>query len=470
MTITIASRTHPKTSTTEPWPVVVVGAGPAGLASAITLARAGIRVLVLNHRIAVSTVPRSTVLSLRTMEHLRSWGLEDAIRAGGNDVEPQMLSTRTLSHARQGTPIDVGYPTIAESALISPTRPAGVPQDHLENVLLDHSRHLPAARVDLGIAFEELTPTATGYRLTLRDVLSGERHVTEARYVIGADGPRSLVREQVGIAAPASIPQLVAQSVVFHAPVWDIVQDQRFLLYDVEEPVPATLLPGGADDRWVYAFSSERAEELDQDQLVERIRQAVGASRLPVRLGRLSNFTFTAALADRFRTGGVFLAGDAAHRATPRGGTGLNNAFADGFDLGWKLSWVLRGWADDTLLDTYEAERRPVAEHNVARSLDPMGSRRSAQTELPWDLNGRIPHHWIGDDRGRRSSLDLVTTGLTRLGTSPPSRPAAAGGNPASTPPITDHRLDRRTADLLGADRPGGLLIRPDGVPLAARV
>ena len=75
----------------------------------------------------MSTVPRATVLSLRTMEHLRSWGLEATIRAGGNDVEPQMLSTRTLSHARRGTPIDVGYPTIAASALISPTRPAAVP-------------------------------------------------------------------------------------------------------------------------------------------------------------------------------------------------------------------------------------------------------------------------------------------------------------------------------------------------------
>ena len=92
-------------------------------------------------------------------------------------------------------------------------------------------------------------------------------------------------------------------------------------------------------------------------------------------------FTFSAAIAERFRAGAAFLIGDAAHRVTPRGGTGMNTAIADGFNLGWKLSWVLNGWAPDSLLNTYETERRPVAEHNLARSLDPLGSRRSVREE-----------------------------------------------------------------------------------------
>ena len=92
---------------------------------------------------------------------------------------------------------------------------------------------------------------------------------------------------------------------------------------------------------------------------------------------------------------GVFLVGDAAHRVTPRGGTGMNTAIADGYDLGWKLGWVLRGWAGRELLDSYEAERRPVAEHNVARSADPSGSRRRVDQELHADLGGRIPHVWL---------------------------------------------------------------------------
>ena len=91
---------------------------------------------------------------------------------------------------------------------------------------------------------------------------------------------------------------------------------------------------------------------------------------------RSGAFSFVAELADRFRAGSVFLTGDAAHRVTPRGGTGMNAAIASAHDLAWKLGWVLRGWSGPALLDTYETERRPVVEHNIARSIDPEGSRR----------------------------------------------------------------------------------------------
>ena len=88
--------------------------------------------------------------------------------------------------------------------------------------------------------------------------------------------------------------------------------------------------------------------------------------------------------------------GDAAHRVTPRGGTGMNTSIRDGYDLGWKLAWVLRGWAGPELLHSYELERRPVAEHNVLRSAQPDGSVRDAADELHVDLGPRIPHVWIG--------------------------------------------------------------------------
>ena len=93
----------------------------------------------------------------------------------------------------------------------------------------------------------------------------------------------------------------------------------------------------------------------------------------------------------------------------------MNTAIRDAHDLGWKLSWVLRGWAGDALLDTYEAERRPVAEHNAARSADPSGSIRGTADELRADLGGRIAHTWLPGESGRTSTLDLLADGLTRF-------------------------------------------------------
>jgi len=201
---------------------------------------------------------------------------------------------------------------------------------------------------------------------------------------------------------------------------------------------------------------------LGQDDLARLIRRAVGASALRPRIERLSTFTFAAQLAERYARGRCFLVGDAAHRATPRGGTGMNTAIQDAFDLGWKLGWVLRGWASPELLASYERERRPIAAHNVQRSSEPSGARRMTEEALPWDLGGRLPHHWLGGER-ERSTVDLIGDGLTLL--AGPSDPRwlrfAAYLKPNA--PLDVHVIDARTSQALGLRPAGALLARPDG-------
>jgi hypothetical protein len=200
-----------------------------------------------------------------------------------------------------------------------------------------------------------------------------------------------------------------------------------------------------------------------EHELTALITRAVGTSDLPVRVERLSSFPFAAQIADRYRQGRGFLAGDAAHRMTPRGGTGMNTAIQDSFDLGWKLAWTLRGWAPASLLDSYQTERRPIGLHNVQRAAQTTGARATADEALPWDLNGRLAHHWIRTADRPVSTLDLVGDGLTMLtGPGDPRWESAEAHHPGCAP-ITVHTLDTGGSDALQLEPSGAMLVRPDG-------
>ena len=135
------------------------------------------------------------------------------------------------------------------------------------------------------------------------------------------------------------------------------------------------MLPTSNDDRWVFAQpwdpQTQRVEDFTHERVTASIRAASGVPDLPVEVLSVGAFSFAAQVADRYRVGHAFLVGDAAHRITPRGGTGMNTAIQDAHNLAWKLAFVLRGWAGDDLLDTYEEERRPVGARNAARSEAP---------------------------------------------------------------------------------------------------
>ena len=250
---------------------------------------------------------------------------------------------------------------------------------------------------------------------------------------------------------------------IFRAPLWQVVGEHRYGVYSVNHPRGRGHLPAVRPRRPLALRDLGRRRTTSRatrrERFARRIRPAPASTTCDVSIERTGSFSFAAQLADRFRAGNVFLAGDAAHRVTPRGGTGMNTAIAGGHDLGWKLGWVLRGWAGPELLDTYEAERRPIAAHNVARSADPDGSTREAADELHVDLGGRIAHVWVRTDAGRVSTLDLLDPGLT-LFTGPDRRRVrggAAGRRPAGHRPSPGRRqraLDRHPRSRWAARAP----------------
>jgi 2-polyprenyl-6-methoxyphenol hydroxylase-like FAD-dependent oxidoreductase len=451
--------------------VLVVGAGPAGLATALELAGHDVPVMLVERRAGLSPLPRATAVSTRTMELIRAWGLEEQVRAGAIDVSWDGWISETLAVAAAGQRFPIGYPTPAQAAVLSPTFPACVPQDHLEPVLLAELHARPDAAVRFGTELLQLRPDADGATALVRDTATGAATTVRARYLVGADGAHSAVRTQLGIALRGPDRLVEHLAVLFRAPeLWPLLGECRHGIYVVTEPTAAgVFVPAGRDNRWLYGREWEpgrqRLTDYPEDRLTALIRAGAGTARVHPRIERLGSFSFAAQIVDTYRAGPVFLAGDAAHRVTPRGGTGLNTAIQDGHDVGWKLAWVLRGWAGAELLDTYEAERRPVGLHNTVRSADPTGSVRTLGQALPADLGGRIPHL---ETPAGVSTLDLLGPGLTLFIGPASSAWRAAAARVRSAAPLHVHELDALTAAALGVPGDGALLARPDGHPVAA--
>lgn len=345
-------------TTTDRTPVLIVGGSLVGLSAAVFLAWHGVHVVVVDKHRASSPHPRAIGFTTRTIEHFRQVGIE---------VPPSLQLSKPPRRARvtslAGDWLEE-YPWSpggggSYGAESSPVSAKAITQDHLEPVLRARAVAL-GADLRLGTELLGLDQDADGVTATLRRRDDGHDYQLSAQYVVAADGADSPIREASGIGIHGHGQLSVQRSILFRAPL-DEYLDQGVVQFEIEQPDFQAFLTTYSDGRWVLMLSDDI--ERDEDEQIAAVQRAIGRTDVPIELITTGRWELAAAIADGFSSGRVFLAGDAAHQLPPnRGGFGANTGIDDAHNVAWKLAEVLAGRSRPQLLDTYDAERRPIAD------------------------------------------------------------------------------------------------------------
>lgn len=356
-------------------PVLIVGGSLVGLSASVFLGRLGIQHCVVERHAATSAHPRGRGNNMRTMELFRTAGLEPDIRKAAATLSKNhgILQVDTL-HSGNGRWLSAritGRPP--ETDLCSTIRCA-CSQNDLEPVLLQGARDL-GGDVRFGTELLSFTQDGDGVRAVVRTRDSGETYTVRSDYLLAADGPRSPVRRHLGIEHSGSGDLFHNVSATFRSKLLrEVAGEQHFVVCYVTDPTgEGVLLPVDNEEQWVFhvPWFPERGQTLEyftDDRIAEHIRAAAGVRDLDVEVTGKAPWHAADRVANSYRDGRVFLIGDSAHEMPPTGAFGSNTGIQDAHNLAWKLAAVLRGWAGSALLDSYEAERRPVARATSARA------------------------------------------------------------------------------------------------------
>ncbi|MDH6129112.1 FAD-dependent monooxygenase [Kitasatospora sp. GP82] len=511
-------------------PVLIVGGSLVGLSTALFLARQGVPCLVLEQRTSLSSHPRTRGVNPRSMELLRAAGLEDELRALPSARALARNSGLRLATSLAGPELGAfqeEYYREVSSDLsgLSPTTWCLCHQNELEGVLRGAAERAGAV-FRFGSELVSCEQDTFGVTAAVRD-RDGCTERLRARYLVAADGARSTVRRQLDIpfGGTGQLGRFLA--IHFRADLTAELGDRRFIMcYTFNSQVRGALIPLDNAQEWRLdvildpTATEDVSAAYPPERCAELVRAAAGVPQLPVEILGIAPWEAAAKVAAGFRSGRVFLAGDAAHVMPPSGAFGSNTGVQDAHNLAWKLAAVLTGHASPDLLDSYDAERRPICEATVRqavlrqqdrpRSGDRNGRRgmppgvvedttlwfgwryrsdvladesepaTAAEPEVwatdPRGLPGtRAPHVQLLRDGGECSTLDLFHGAPVLLtGSVPGHWPAAAAAASSQLGvPLDVHGIggegefDDPTgtwAKTYGVTDAGAVLVRPDGV------
>ncbi|WP_329084050.1 MULTISPECIES: FAD-dependent monooxygenase [unclassified Streptosporangium] len=444
-------------------PVLVVGAGYAGLSAAALLAWRGVPVTLVERHASTSVQPKAFGVNWRALELLRPvpgieeslgqiWegigdGMRIAIASSLSDPEPNMIV--------DGRQDDFGFMTE-----ITPVPSVGAPQSRVEGLLRDRAEKLGA---DLRFSTElvSLEQDADGVTALVVDRVTGEETSVRADYLVAADGYRSPVRDRLGIPTTGKGDLGHACVIMFDADLGDLVRDREVTLWYLRnETFTGAIITGTGVDSHVLSVNydlgaGESEADFTEERCRDLVRVATGLPALDVRLLDRTSYGMAHILAARYRQGRVFLAGDAAHTMPPTGGQGGSAALQDGCDLAWRLWLVISGQAGAGFLDSYDAERRPIGELTADAQLANLGVRMPPAMRVGYPEPLDDPIAAIIGYRYHSAAI-LAETGDDGSLLEDPRDPT---GRPGSRAPHVVLRRDDRpvsTVDLFG---PGFVLL-----------
>jgi 2-polyprenyl-6-methoxyphenol hydroxylase-like FAD-dependent oxidoreductase len=432
-------------------PVLIVGAGPVGLALAADLGRRGVPCLAVEQGDGTVEHPRASAINARSMEFMRRFGIADRVREVGTppDFPHTALYCTTLTGfeiARIERPHHGGR----GQGAASPERPQRCNQLWLDPLL----RELATSYHGVGIRhrhrFESLREDGDRVIATVHDLVGDRRIAIAAPIVIDCSGGHSPIRRQLGIGMSGSPYVGYFISMFVRAPeLWTHHQMGKAALCWFVDAKGLWRNYVNLDGRELYRFGISGKAFYDAPEKVDaekHFREMIGKD-VPHEILSVVRWQARNVVADRYRIGNVFLAGDAAHLNHPSAGLGLNTGFGDAIDLGWKLAAMHHGWGGAHLLDSYEIERRPVGIRNVGHADESHAGDRE-----------RPPHPAIADDtpegaRARRTmgeaivadqTKKVITDGLALGYRYDPSPIVVPDGTPAPEYTITDYHPTAR--------------------------
>jgi 2-polyprenyl-6-methoxyphenol hydroxylase-like FAD-dependent oxidoreductase len=357
-------------------PVLVVGAGPVGLALAGDLARRGHTVTIVERGDGTIEQPRMDMVGVRTMEFCRRWGIVPQVEASAYNralAQDNVYVTSLAGYelGRERMPSMNGSTPPAQS----PQKRERCPQDMFDPILRDWARSFPNVNVLYRHQLLDFTTQSDRVIASVLDRASDTTIAIETPYLVGCDGASSMVAKQIAGPMEGTPVLSYTTNIIFRAPQLQSLHDKgeayRFIIVDASG-MWATIVAINGFDRWRMSIVQTPAEGLSREAIEAAIRRAAGFD-FDFEILSVTSWTRRELVAPSYGNGRVFIAGDAAHVMSPTGGFGMNTGIGDAVDLGWKLDAALRGWGGPALLESYTVERRPVAVFNARESSANLG-------------------------------------------------------------------------------------------------